>query len=97
MSDDQKGTYTVYILECADGTYYTGMTNHLKARLEKHQQGTGAKYTRGRLPVTLRYAEKGESKSWALRREKEIKRMRRKEKEKLIQERGFDFEDPEKL
>lgn len=97
MLDEKKGSYIVYILECADGTYYTGITNDLKARLQKHQKGRGAKYTRGRLPVTLRFAERGENKSWALRREKEIKSMRRAEKEKLIRERGFDFEDPEKF
>ncbi|MBA4495840.1 GIY-YIG nuclease family protein [Paenactinomyces guangxiensis] len=89
--------YVVYILECRDGTYYTGITNDLAARFKKHQQGKGAKYTRGRLPVTLKFAEMGKNKSWALRREYEIKRMSRRGKEKLIAERGVSFEDPKEL
>ncbi|MBA4542466.1 MULTISPECIES: GIY-YIG nuclease family protein [Thermoactinomyces] len=81
-------SYYVYILECRDGTLYTGMTNHLERRLRMHRLGKGAKYTRARLPVVLRYYEAGTSKSWALKREHEIKKMSRKEKWRLIAERG---------
>ncbi|SFJ35007.1 GIY-YIG nuclease family protein [Thermoflavimicrobium dichotomicum] len=81
--EDQS--YYVYILECADGTYYTGITNHLKRRIKLHQQGKAARYTRGRLPVTLKYVEKVKNKSDALKREYQIKQMERKEKEQLIQ------------
>jgi putative endonuclease len=91
------GEYIVYILECADDTYYTGMTNDLQHRLQRHQQGKGAKYTRGRLPVSLKYVESGADLSWARRRERQIQRMCRMEKERLIQEAGKGIEDPEKL
>lgn len=77
-------SYVVYILECADGTLYTGITCDLKRRIQQHQTGKGAKYTRGRRPVLLRYVEEGKDKSWALKREREIKKMTRKQKWQLI-------------
>jgi putative endonuclease len=80
--------YVVYILECSDGTLYTGITNRLQQRMKSHQQGKGAKYTRGRLPVRLRYVERGGDKSWALKREREIKKMSRRKKWELIKKRG---------
>lgn len=89
--------YTVYILECADGTLYTGITNDLGARLARHRSGTGAKYTRGRGPFTLRLVEEGGDRSWALKREREIKRMSREAKWRLIEERGIEGEGPKKL
>ncbi|MGA8942164.1 MAG: GIY-YIG nuclease family protein [Thermoactinomyces sp.] len=89
--------YTVYILECRDGSLYTGMTNNLKQRIKLHQEGKGAKYTRGRLPVRLRYAEKGGDKSWALRREREIKKLSRQKKWQLIYEGGTSDEEAEKF
>lgn len=73
-----------YILECADKTFYTGYTNNLENRIKVHNSGLGAKYTRGRIPVKLLYYEEFESKSEALKREYAIKKMTRKEKEKLI-------------
>ncbi len=76
----------VYVLECSDGSLYTGWTPHLSKRLEAHNNGKGAKYTKGRRPVTLRYAEEFDNKNEALRREYEIKQMSRKEKMNLIQE-----------
>lgn len=76
--------YFVYILRCADGTLYTGWTNDLDARIKVHNEGKGAKYTRSRLPVTLCYYEELASKSEALKREAEIKKLSRKEKLKLI-------------
>jgi putative endonuclease len=76
--------YIVYILQCGDGTYYTGITNRLEERLRQHQLGKGAKYTRARLPVTLVYQERVGNKSQALRRELEIKSWSRKRKQQLI-------------
>jgi putative endonuclease len=78
--------YYVYILECADKTLYTGYTNDLNKRLKNHNEAkTGAKYTRARLPVVLKYSEKFETKSQAMRREAEIKNLTRKEKLDLIE------------
>lgn len=75
----------VYILRCADDSYYTGWTNDLTARLAAHNRGTaGAKYTRSRRPVQLAYCEVLPDKSTALKREAEIKRMPRARKQRLI-------------
>lgn len=74
----------VYILRCSDDTLYTGWTTDLDKRLEAHNSGRGAKYTRGRTPAKLVYYEKFEDKKEALKREYEIKQLGRKEKEKLI-------------
>ena len=76
--------YYVYIVKCRDNTLYTGITTDLEKRLTKHNQGTGAKYTRGRTPVELVYYEKGYTKSEALKREISIKKLNRIKKEKLI-------------
>lgn len=76
--------YLVYIVECADGTYYTGYTNNLQKRLWEHNSGKGARYTSGRYPVSLKYNETCDSRGEALRREWEIKKLGRKEKEELI-------------
>lgn len=74
----------VYILECADKTLYTGWTTDLEARLKSHNCGSGAKYTKTRLPVRLVYNEVFEDKSSALKRENEIKKLTRKQKTDLI-------------
>ncbi len=74
----------VYLLRCADGTLYCGWTTDLEKRLAAHNRGRGAKYTRARLPAALAYCETCETKSEALRRERQIKALRRDEKEKLI-------------
>lgn len=74
----------VYILGCADGTLYTGYTNDLARRVQMHNRGKGAKYTRGRRPVELLYHETWEDKSGALRREAAIKRLTRADKLNLI-------------
>ena len=77
--------YFVYILKCFDGTLYTGFTNDLKKRVFSHNNlNTGAKYTKARRPVKLVYSEKFKTKSMAMRREREIKKMRRGEKLELI-------------
>lgn len=76
--------YYVYILQCCDGTFYTGSTSDLSKRLNMHNSGRGAKYTRGRRPVRLAYAEPALDRSSALRREAQIKRLSRAEKIALI-------------
>lgn len=73
-----------YVLQCSDGSFYTGWTNHLQKRLQAHNEGRGAKYTRGRRPVELVYQEEFETRQEAMRREAAIKRMTRKEKEALV-------------
>ena len=73
-----------YIVECADGTLYTGWTNHLEKRIKSHNDGNGAKYTRARLPVRLMYYETFASKQEAMKREYDIKKLTRKDKLKLI-------------
>jgi putative endonuclease len=73
----------VYILECRDGTFYTGITDDMQSRLAVHNAGKGAKYTRGRTPVTLRYEEKVTGRGEALKREHEIKKMERGDKRRL--------------
>ena len=75
-----------YILECEDGTYYTGWTNNLEKRLKDHNDGKGAKYTKARLPVVLVYHEMFQTKEEAMRREAAIKRMTRQEKKRLIEQ-----------
>lgn len=73
-----------YILECRDGTYYTGWTNNLEKRLMDHTEGRGAKYTKARIPVSLIYYEEFQTKEEAMRREYAIKHMNRNEKANLI-------------
>jgi putative endonuclease len=75
----------VYILECSDGTFYCGSTNNLKKRLHEHNNlKNGARYTKARRPVFLRYHEILETLSLARTREAEIKRLSRNQKMKLI-------------
>ncbi len=75
----------MYIIQCSDGTLYTGYAVDVKKRIAAHNKGTAAKYTRGRGPVQLRYVETCPDKSSALRRERAIKRLTREKKENLIQ------------
>ena len=74
----------VYLLRCADGTLYCGWTTDMEARLEAHNAGKGAKYTRSRRPVALVYTEEYEDRHEALSREWHIKRISRAEKERLL-------------
>jgi len=74
----------VYIVECSDGTLYTGYTTDVDRRVGEHNAGEGAKYTRGRTPVSLAHVEEHETRSEAMSREAEIKGMSREEKEDLI-------------
>lgn len=78
----------VYILKCRDETLYTGWTTDLEKRIKTHNLGKGAKYTRGRTPVKLMYYEEYEDKLIAQRREREIKKLTRDEKIKLIKEKN---------
>ncbi len=78
-------TYFVYMLMCSDGTLYTGITDDVAQRLVAHNSmSTGAKYTRGRRPVTLVYTEKCEDKSSALKREYVLKQLTRAQKLKVV-------------
>lgn len=84
-------SFFVYMLECADGTYYIGSTNNLEKRLHEHNHSkNGAHYTKIRRPVVLKYFETAASLSEARKREAELKRLSRKEKEILLQ--GFKVE-----
>ncbi|HYD19736.1 MAG TPA: GIY-YIG nuclease family protein [Patescibacteria group bacterium] len=78
--------WTLYILECADRTLYTGITNDLEKRLAAHETGRGAKYTRGRGPFMLRYTENHRTKGFALKREAVIKSLGRAQKIQLLAE-----------
>lgn len=77
-------SHYVYVLKCADGSLYTGYTTDLERRIGEHNDGAGAKYTRGRTPVELVYTERFESRSAAMSREYAIKRLSRAEKEALV-------------
>ena len=76
--------WSVYILRCADGSLYTGVTNDLERRISQHNAGRGARYTRGRGPVTLAFSEPQPTHGAALQRELAIKKFSRAEKEALI-------------
>lgn len=79
-----------YLLRCADGTFYCGWTNHLMERVRMHNEGRGAKYTRGRRPVELVYYEEFATRQEAMRREYAIKRLSRRDKQ-LLMERGAEL------
>lgn len=76
--------WQLYILRCGDGTLYTGIAVDARKRLEMHRSGKGAKYTRGRGPLSMVYVEQCGSHPAALRRELEVKKLSRAEKERLI-------------
>jgi putative endonuclease len=77
-------SHYVYVLECADGTFYTGYTTDVERRVAEHDAGEGAKYTRGRTPVELVHVESFDSRSAALSREYAVKQLSRREKERLV-------------
>ncbi|WP_128477041.1 GIY-YIG nuclease family protein [Halorussus pelagicus] len=81
----------VYVIECADGSFYTGYTTDVERRVREHDRGEGAKYTRGRTPVELVHSERFESKSGAMSREYEIKQLSRRQKERLVERDGEDL------
>ena len=82
---EMKQLAYTYMVECGDGSLYTGWTNHLEERIESHNAGKGAKYTKSRLPVRLVYYEIFASKQEAMKREYAIKQLTRKEKLQLIE------------
>ena len=79
-----ENTWYLYILRCRDGTLYTGITTDVERRFEAHRSGKGAKYTRGRGPLELVYREECGTHSHALRREVQIKKLSREQKQALI-------------
>jgi putative endonuclease len=85
-----------YMLKCSDGTLYTGWTNDLEKRVEAHNSGKGAKYTKARRPVELAYYEEFETKEQAMKREYAIKQLGRKEKQKLIAGKKIKLSDERK-
>lgn len=74
----------MYVLECRDGTYYTGHTNDLAGRVEAHNGGRGARYTRGRGPLRLVWFVECSTRGEAMRVEREVKKLSRREKERLV-------------
>lgn len=82
--DQVNSPFYVYMLRCNDGSLYTGQTNDLDTRLRQHQEGTGAKYVRGRRPVQLVYVEEVDTRSDALKREMALRKLSKKQKEQLV-------------
>ena len=74
----------LYIVQCADGTYYTGIAKNVEQRLERHRSGRGAKYLRGRMPFELVYTEECADLSSAMKREIAVKKLSRTDKQALI-------------
>jgi UV DNA damage endonuclease len=89
MKELGNASWSVYILRCADGSLYTGITNDVARRLEQHNAGTASRYTRSRLPAVLVYQEAQASRSHALKREIAIKGLSRREKELVIRAAGL--------
>jgi len=85
LTEVGNGSWFVYLLRCADGTLYTGITNDVPRRLKQHNAGTASHYTRSRLPAVLVYQEPQASHSHALKRELAIKALSRQEKESMVQ------------
>ncbi|MCU6763758.1 GIY-YIG nuclease superfamily protein [uncultured Roseburia sp.] len=81
-----------YMLKCKDESFYTGWTNDIQKRIKQHRQGKGAKYTRGRGPLKLVYLEFYENKEDAMKREAQIKKLTRREKERLTEKDDWKWE-----
>ena len=84
MTTKSAARHFTYIVRCCDGSLYTGWTTDLEKRVETHNSGKGAKYTRSRRPVELVYHEEFQTKEEALRRERAIKKLTRNAKEQLL-------------
>jgi len=82
----KKGPYFVYMVRCRYGTYYSGYTVDLEARISAHNIGKGAKYLRGRAPIELVYHREFECLEDALKAERKLKKLKRREKEALVRE-----------
>lgn len=76
--------YYVYVIRCADNSLYTGYTNDVESRFKKHEEGKGAKYTRGRAPLVLEYVEAYQTKGEAMKAEYALKQLTKSEKESYI-------------
>ncbi|MDM5186506.1 GIY-YIG nuclease family protein [Bacillus sp. DX4.1] len=81
----EKNKHCFYVVECSDRSYYAGYTNNIEKRLQTHNSGKGARYTRARLPVVLKYMEYHEDKRTAMQAEYHFKQLKRKEKEAYMQ------------
>lgn len=88
---DSMPQWFVYILKCADGSFYTGITTDVQKRLLRHNSGKGAAYTRSHSPVELAWFEEVKSHSDALLKEAAIKKLDREKKKQLITKNNFDF------
>jgi len=84
----KRDHYWVYMVRCKNGTLYTGYTNDLEHRLRMHNEGKGAKYLRGKAPVTLVWSKAYRNFRCAVRKEHEIKRLNRVQKEEIIEDYG---------
>ncbi|MBO8178309.1 GIY-YIG nuclease family protein [Aeribacillus pallidus] len=82
---ENKHNHFFYVLKCRDGTFYGGYTSNLQRRIKQHNEGKGAKYTRGRTPVELLYWKAYATKGEALRAEYQFKQLKRKDKERFIE------------
>ena len=85
LAKSNQENWIVYILKCSDDTLYTGITNNVSKRIEDHEKGVGAKYTKGRSPFQLLFTEKHPNRSSASKREIEIKAFSKIEKLALTQ------------
>jgi len=85
IRNSARMSWVCYLLRCADDTLYCGISNDMEKRLAAHNAGEGAKYTRGRIPVSVVYRESCADKSAALKREIQIKRLSRSAKQALLQ------------
>lgn len=88
MMNEKENQWVVYMLECKDGSYYTGITNEIQRRIEEHNDSSpkskAARYTRARQPVKLIYTQNCENRKEASKREFAIKKLSRVQKEKII-------------
>ena len=88
METKKEKTWRLYIIECSDGSLYTGITNDIKRRLELHNNGKASRYTRSRRPVTLIHTKRCKSRSDALKKEYALKQLSRNEKEGYLKKHG---------
>lgn len=84
--EEQKSRNYTYMVECSDGSFYTGWTTDVKNRIRMHNAKKGAKYTKSRTPVKLVYLEEADTKQQAMRREAQIKQLSRQQKKQLIEQ-----------
>jgi len=87
-TEKERESYFVYLLLCDDGSYYTGYTNNVASRFERHKKGYGARYTRLRRPEKVVYVEEFKTRGAALRRELQIKSLSHREKQELVSARS---------